>query len=214
MLLDCLNVNILAEKTIYKQLEIFAMEHGFEALAKNLAHNLVELRQKRNLTQVGLAKLVNLPRSTIANLESGEGNPSLVNLAKLSAALSISIEQLLVPQRAICRLIDSTDIPVQERSQGAIKVYKLLPDSIPNMELDRIELRPGAQMKGIPHSSGTKEYFHCIQGEVTVSVFSQKYIVRKGDVFAFPGEANHNYINSGKTLAVGLSVVVMTPVGV
>lgn len=190
------------------------MANDFESLAKNLAHNLIELRQKRNLTQDGLAKLVSLPRSTIANLESGEGNPSLINLAKLSGALSISIEQLLVPQRAICQLIDADAIPVQERSQGQIKVYKLLPDQIPNMELDRIELKSGSQMKGIPHTAGTKEYFHCIQGEITVSVFSQKYHLKKGDVFAFPGEAAHSYINSGKTLSVGLSVVVMAPVGV
>lgn len=190
------------------------MENEFDALAKNLAMNLVELRQKRNLTQDGLAKLVNLPRSTIANLESGEGNPSLINLAKLSAALNISIEQLLVPQRAICQLIDADSVPVQERAQGAVKVFKLLPDQIPHMELDRFELKAGAQMKGIPHRSGTKEYFHCVQGEVTVTVYSQKYVVKKGDVFAFPGEANHSYANLGKTGAVGLSVVVMAPLGV
>jgi XRE family transcriptional regulator, regulator of sulfur utilization len=190
------------------------MENDFEALAKNLAHNLIELRQKRNLTQVGLAKLVHLPRSTIANLESGDGNPSLINLAKLSAALSISIEQLLVPQRATCQLIEAQDIPVQERSLGMVKIYKLLPDPIPKMKVDRIELKPGAQMKGIPHTSGTKEYFHCIQGEITVSVLSQKYQVKRGDVFAFPGEVNHSYVNNGKFLAVGFSVVVMAPIGI
>lgn len=190
------------------------MDPQFDALAKNLAHNLIELRQKRNLTQDALAKLVSLPRSTIANLESGEGNPSLINLAKLSAALHISIEQLLVPQRAICQLIEAHDVPVQERGQGSVKVFKLLPDQIPNMELDRFELRPGGQMKGIPHRAGTKEYFHCLQGEVTVTVYSQKYVVKKGDVFAFPGEATHAYANTGKTSAIGFSVVVMAPVGV
>lgn len=190
------------------------MNSEFEALAKNLAHNLIEVRQKRNLTQEGLAKLVGLPRSTIANLESGEGNPSLINLAKLSGALHISIEQLLVPQRAVCQLIAAEDIPVHERAQGMVKVYKLLPDPIPNMELDRIELKPGAQMKGIPHSQGTKEYFHCLQGELTINIFGKKFEVKKGDVFAFPGEVNHSYVNHGKSVAVGLSVVVMAPVGV
>ncbi len=190
------------------------MEDNFETLAKNLAHNLLEFRQKRNLTQEGLARMVSLPRSTIANLESGEGNPSLINLAKLSAALSISIEQLLVPQRAVCQLIEAHAVPVQDRAHGMVKVYKLLPDPIPNMELDRIELKAGAQMKGVPHRGGTKEYFHCLQGEITVSVFSQKYTLKKGDVLAFPGEANHSYLNSGKTLAIGFSVVVMTPIGV
>jgi transcriptional regulator with XRE-family HTH domain len=190
------------------------MEKEFEALAKHLAHNLIELRQKRNLTQDALAKLVHLPRSTIANLESGQGNPSLVNLAKLSAALGISIEQLLIPQRAICRLTPASEVRFHERSQGTVKVYKLLTDPIPNMEIDRMELKPGAQMKGIPHSAGTKEYLYCIQGEITVSVYSQKFVLKKGDVFAFPGESSHSYSNNGKLLAVGFSVVVLMPVGV
>jgi transcriptional regulator with XRE-family HTH domain len=189
------------------------MAEEFETLAQNLAHHLIDVRQKRGLTQEGLAKLVSLPRSTIANLESGQGNPSLINLAKISAALGVTLEQLLHPPRAICRLVEESKVPVQERSQGQVKVYKLLPDPIPHMEVDRIELKPGSQMKGIPHSSGTKEYFHCIQGEITVFIFSQKFVVKKGDVLAFPGESNHTYVNSGKVMAIGMSFVAMTPVG-
>lgn len=190
------------------------MEKDFDALAKNLAYNLIELRQKRNLTQDGLAKMVGVPRSTIANLESGDGNPSLMNLAKLSAALHISIEQFLVPRRAICQLIKAEDVPVQMRSQGAVEVFKLLPDPYPNMAVDRFEIKPGAQMKGIPHTTGTKEYFHCTQGEFTVNVLGESFSVKKGDVFAFPGEVNHTYINPGKTVAIGISVVIVAPISV
>ncbi len=189
------------------------MAENFEKLAQNLAHQLLEIRQKRGLTQDAFAKLVGLPRSTVANLESGQGNPSLVNLAKISGAIGISIEKLLLPPQAICRLIKEEDIPIQERSHGQVKIYKLLPESLPHTEVDRIELKPGAVMKGVPHSSGTKEFFHCIQGEISVQVFSQVYLLKKGDVLAFPGEANHSYLNSGKNLSIGVSVVVMTPIG-
>lgn len=190
------------------------MDKDFEALSHHLAHNLLELRQRRNLTQEALAKLVGLPRSTIANLESGGGNPSLSNLARLSAALHIPIEQLLTPQEIVCKLISAEDIPVQLRSQGNVHLYKLLPDPLPNMDIDRLEVEVGAQMKGTPHPAGTKEYFHCIQGEMTVSVLGVQYKVKKGDVLAFPGQVNHTYINQGRTLAIGVSVVVLTPIAI
>ncbi|MBY0414164.1 MAG: XRE family transcriptional regulator [Bdellovibrionales bacterium] len=190
------------------------MDKDFELLSQHLAHNLLELRQRRNLTQVGLAKLTGLPRSTIANLESGGGNPSLSNLARLSMALHIPIEQLLAPQEVVCKLIAAEDIPVQVRSQGNVHLYKLLPDPLPNMDIDRIEVDPGSQMKGTPHPSGTKEYFHCIQGEMTVSVLGNQYKVKKGDVLAFPGEVKHVYQNQGKGIAIGVSVVVLTPIGI
>ena len=190
------------------------MDKEFELLSNNLAHNLLELRQRRNLTQEALAKLVGVPRSTIANLESGVGNPSLTNLARLSSALHITIEKLLTPKEVMCKLIEAEDVPVQLRSSGAVKIYKLLPDALPNMDIDRIEVAPESQMKGTPHPAGTKEYFHCIQGEMTVSVLGQTYIVKKGDVLAFPGEVNHVYVNKGKSVAVGVSVVALTPIGV
>lgn len=190
------------------------MDKDFELLSHNLAHNLLELRQRRNLTQEALARLVNVPRSTIANLESGVGNPSLTNLAKLSAALHIPIEKLLTPQTAVCKLIPAKEVEVEKRGQGMVEVYKLLPENLPNMDIDRIEVQSGGVMKGTPHSSGTKEYFHCIQGEMTVNVLGNIFIVKKGDVLAFPGEVNHSYANKGKILAIGVSVVALTPTGV
>src|SRR4051794_5970554 len=63
--------------------------------AKHLARNLVSLRHTRGLTQDMLAKHTSVPRSTIANLESGEGNPSLLVLVKVAAALSVPIDELL-----------------------------------------------------------------------------------------------------------------------
>lgn len=190
------------------------MDQKFETYAQNLAHNLIELRQRRNLTQSALAKLVDLPRSTIANLESGTGNPSLTNLARLSTALHTPIDQLLAPQRTVCTLIPASEIPIQERSQGQVKVYKLLPDNLPNMEIDRMEIQPGHHMKGIPHTPGTKEYFHCIQGEITLRISGEDYVARKGDVLAFPGQIAHTYLNNGKSLAIGFSVVVIAPLSI
>ena len=190
------------------------MDNNMDLLAQHLATNLLELRQRRNLTQSALAKLVDLPRSTIANLESGTGNPSLANLARLSSALQTTIDQLLTPQQATSTLVKADETPVQERSQGHVKVYKLLPDKLPNMEIDRVELEPGFSMKGIPHTPGTKEFFHCIQGEVTVKLSGTEYVLKKGDTLAFPGQAAHTYANNGKGIGIGFSVVVMAPLSI
>jgi len=181
-------------------------------LAQNLAYNLVDLRRKRNLTQAALAKLVGLPRSTIANLESGLGNPSLQNLSRMSQALQTPIDQLLMAQRAMCTLVLAKDVPVQERSQGLVRVHKLLTDPIPSMAIEKLEIKGGAVMKGIPHAQGTKEYLYCVQGELMVSVTSDQFHLKQGDVLAFPGDVRHSYSNPLKPTAIALSVVVLSPV--
>ena len=72
-------------------------------VSKHLARNLAALRQVRSLTQESLAKSAGVPRSTIANLESGDGNPSLAVLMKVAEALSTSIDELVASPRAKVR---------------------------------------------------------------------------------------------------------------
>lgn len=190
------------------------MDNDFSNLTHNLAQSLIEQRQRRNLTQSALAKMVDVPRSTIANLESGEGNPSLAILAKLSAAFHMPIDQLLSPQKTLCTLIKADSTPIQERSSGNVKVYKLLPDKLSTMDIDRMEIQSGSSMRGIPHAPGTKEYFHCISGEVTVKISGVDYKVEKGDTLAFPGQVPHIYTNNGKGTAIGFSVVALMPLSI
>jgi transcriptional regulator with XRE-family HTH domain len=186
----------------------------FDSLSRNLAERLLDLRMRRSLTQADLARLADVPRSTIANLESGTGNPSLINLAKISSALSTSIEMLLTPPVALCKKIPASDLKSISRSGGEVMLVKLLPDPIPGMEIDKIELNIGAKMRGVPHSAGTREYLHCLQGEIAIVVAGETYQIAKGDVFAFPGETHHSYENIGKAKAIGLSVVAIAPMGV
>ncbi|HEY8017794.1 MAG TPA: helix-turn-helix transcriptional regulator, partial [Dongiaceae bacterium] len=77
----------------------------------HLARNLAALRHMRALTQEALAKAAELPRSTIANLESGEGNPSLAVLVKVARALAVPIDELLAGPRASTRRWAEADMP-------------------------------------------------------------------------------------------------------
>src|SRR5665213_389903 len=94
-------------------------------ISRYLADNIFALRTKKSLSQGQLAKMAEIPRSTLTHMESGSGNPSLQNLAKLSAALQVGLEELLARPRSECELRDLEDIPVVKR--GRVRVLKLLP---------------------------------------------------------------------------------------
>lgn len=51
-------------------------------------------RRDRDVTQEGLAKMVGVSRSAIANIEVGFNMPSVDTLSKLAAALEISGSEL------------------------------------------------------------------------------------------------------------------------
>lgn len=184
-----------------------------ESLSSNLAANLRYLRQRRGMTQAQLARLCGLPRSTVAQVETGSGNPTLAVLSRLALALRISIEEMLSFPHARCQVFPKGSLPTSIRGRGgSVHVQKLLPDPIPGMEIDRMELRPGARMTGVPHRPGTREYLLCERGRLTLWAAGERYDLAPGDIAAFDGDQPHSYQNAGETSAVGFSVVTLSAV--
>lgn len=176
-------------------------------LPGRLAANVKQLRQARGSTQQQMAKLASLPRATWSNLESGQANPTLAVLHAASAALGVSLEELLAPPRASARHWPKESL--KERQRGQVLVRKLLPDPVPGMEIDRLELPPGARMTGIPHTAGTREYLTCERGRLALVASGDRFELAEGDVVAFRGDQRHSYANAGTGTAIGFSVVVL-----
>lgn len=174
---------------------------------KNIAQNLVSLREKKRISQVTLAKISGTTRASIALLESGSANPTLDVLLKISQGLKVSIDELISSPRVECKHIKAADVPLDRRSKNGVILRKLLPDKIPSTEMDELHLEPGIVMTGSPHIEGTREYFTCISGQISIGVLGDVYHLEKGDVLTFPGDKPHSYKNSGRTKAMGVSVV-------
>lgn len=68
-------------------------------MAERLHNRLKEFRTDRGLTQAELAELVGVTRKTVNTVENGVFSPSALLAIKLSAALSVSVEQLFWIER-------------------------------------------------------------------------------------------------------------------
>lgn len=173
--------------------------------AENLAANMRHLRELRGLTQVQASARADVPRATWANLETGAANPTLAVLVRVAAALQVSVEELISPPRAVARFFPARDLPV--RTRGAVRVRRLVPEALAGLELERMELPPGARMTGVPHTPGTREYLTCESGAVELVVSGEVFTLAPGDVIAFRGDQRHSYHNPGATPAVAYSIV-------
>ncbi len=173
--------------------------------ASNVAASLRQLRELRGVTQQRLATLSGVPRATIATLESGSANPTLAVLVKVAAALQVTVQELISPPRASARLYKAAELPAEQR--GKVLVRQLLPDTIPGVVVERLELRPGARMTGTPHKPGTREYLACERGPVQLVASGEIHDLEDGDVVVFRGDQRHGYSNRGDRTAVAYSVV-------
>lgn len=175
----------------------------------NLAENIKALRNARGLSQQQIAKAAGIPRATWTHLESGAANPTLAVLVKVANALQVRLDELLAAARPPARHIAASELPVRQR--GDVTVRKLLPESLPGLDLERMVLPAGGRMIGVPHTPGTREYLTCERGTVELAVAGERYRLAEGDVVSFRGDQRHAYHNPGTQPAVAYSAIAFAP---
>jgi transcriptional regulator with XRE-family HTH domain len=180
------------------------------AAQANLADNVKALREARGLSQQQIAKIAGIPRATWTYLESGSGNPTLAVLVKVANALQVRLDELLAAPHPPARHIAASELPVRQR--GEVVVRKLLPESLPGLDLERMVLPVGARMTGVPHTPGTREYLTCERGTVELAVAGERNRLAEGDVVTFRGDQRHGYHNPGTQIAVAYSAIAFAPV--
>jgi transcriptional regulator with XRE-family HTH domain len=164
----------------------------------------------RGLSQQQMARLSGIPRPTWASLESGSANPTLAVLTRAAGALQVSIEELIGPPRTACRLFGAEEVPVRRR-QGA-RLRPLLPESIAGLDISRMELVPGGQLIGVPHTPGTREYLTCERGRMELVASGERWELGPGDALVFRGDQRHVYRNlDARRGVVAITVVCFAP---
>jgi len=180
-----------------------------DPLAVRLAANIRQLRESRGMTQEQMAKLSTVPRATWGHLESGSANPTLSVLHKVAMALQVPLEELTSAPRAASRHYPRQALETHKQGDGVLR--KLLPDPIPGVVIDRMEIPAGGRIPGMPHMPGTREYLTCESGQIHLVVAGEESQLSPGDVVVFRGDQRHSYRNPGPRAAVGYSVVLLAP---
>ena len=66
-----------------------------EEISKKLGANMKKVRAKKKLSQGALARLLEVDKGYISNIESGNKNPTLSTVQRLADALGVSADELL-----------------------------------------------------------------------------------------------------------------------
>ncbi|MFC8450840.1 helix-turn-helix domain-containing protein [Kitasatospora sp. NPDC057223] len=149
-------------------------------------------RERTGMSMTELAKRAGIAKSTLSQLESGAGNPSVETLWALGVALGVPFSRLVDPPRANVRVIRAGEGPVT-RSEHADYSATLLASCPPNARRDiyRIEAEPGDARTSDPHMPGTTEHLLLSTGRALVGPAEDPVELAPGDYIAYPGDAPH-----------------------
>jgi transcriptional regulator with XRE-family HTH domain len=159
-----------------------------------VAAGLRRARQRAGITLADLARRAGVGKSTLSELESGTGNPSLETLWSLAGALGIPASRLLDPPVAQVNLIRSGQGPTLAAATTEYRAT-LLSTSPPTGRRDiyRVSAEPGEARNSEPHLPGLIEHVILSTGRALVGPTEQPETLEPGDYLSYPGDEPHTF---------------------
>ena len=147
-----------------------------------VAKNIKRLREEKKLSMEELSKLSSVSKSMLAQIERGEGNPTLSTLWKISNGMKVPFDALTVRPERIYEIVKTSEVQPLLEDSGKVKNYSIFPDD----ENRRFE------------------------GGIVIRVEGQTFPVEKGESIRFRADNPHSYRNTGAGKAV-LHMILYNP---
>jgi transcriptional regulator with XRE-family HTH domain len=85
-----------------------------EEIRKNLGVQLHKIRRQRDMSLDDMAKLTEVSKAQLAQMEKGESNPTVSTIWKIADGLKISFSSLQ-PPKSLLTIIKPTEVPFNRR---------------------------------------------------------------------------------------------------
>jgi transcriptional regulator with XRE-family HTH domain len=165
--------------------------------APPLATIAAALRRERERVGISLAELARragLAKSTLSQLESGTGNPSVETLWSLGVALGVPFSRLVEPPAPLIRVVRAGE-GLRLPSEHANFFATLLAAGSTHARRDLyvMELEPGGSRQADAHLPGSIEHLVVAAGRLRVGPQHEEIDLGPGDYVTFPGDVPHRY---------------------
>ncbi|HWL00938.1 MAG TPA: helix-turn-helix domain-containing protein [Microbacteriaceae bacterium] len=188
--------------------------------ATGIGARLRDARMQRGLSLRSVAQALGVSASLVSQVETGKTQPSVSTLYAIANHLGVSLDELLgiVPTSArpaptmfghtgvpLPNVQRAEDNPIIEMENG-VRWERLAVGAGGPADAILVTYEPGASSsiegKLMRHSG--IEYAYVVQGELTLQLDFESYVLRVGDSLQFESARPHMFANRGDTIAKGV----------
>lgn len=161
-------------------------------LSATIAASIRRERERAGLSLTELARRAGIAKSTLSQLESGTGNPSVETLWALGVTLDVPLSQLVEPARPGIQVIRAGDGPVihAERASYSAALLAACPPRA-RRDIYRLVVQPGEPRLSDPHMPGTTEHVVLSTGRALAGPAAESMEIGPGDYLSYPGDTPH-----------------------
>ncbi|WP_219273248.1 helix-turn-helix domain-containing protein [Pseudomonas sp. Xaverov 83] len=157
-----------------------------------LALSIKRERQSAGLSLTELAKRAGVAKSTLSQLESGIGNPSIETLWSLATAMGLQVTRFFEQPQQHLRVIRANE-GLTTYAETAHYAATLLADCPAGMRRDiyRLKVQPGEVRLSQPHPAGTVEHVVLCSGSANIGPANEPVLLYAGDYISYLANAPH-----------------------
>ncbi|MBJ9975134.1 helix-turn-helix domain-containing protein [Pseudomonas sp. S75] len=149
-------------------------------------------RQLAGLSVTELAKRAGVAKSTLSQLESGIGNPSIETLWSLAMAMGLQVTRFFEQPQQHLRVIRANE-GMTAYAEASNYAATLLADCPAGVQRDiyRLKVQPGEARLSQPHLPGTVEHVVLCTGSANVGPASDPILLQAGDYISYSAHLPH-----------------------
>lgn len=179
-------------------------------LSATLGRNLRQLRQKRGFSLERLAKISQVSRAMLGQIETGKSAPTINTVGLIAHALKVSISTLLngeTPPATVVKLQNMSTVLTAAEGSRSARVIAAWRD-LSGAEVHEISLTQGCSMGFAPASEGIKKSLIVTAGTLEIEIDGEPAItLSEGDAIIFCANQNHALRSNGSVETRALLVI-------
>ena len=175
------------------------MENQHDPLEPVIAARVKLLREQSNLTLDALATLSGVSRAMISRIERGEASPTASLLARICAALGLSLSQFFAEgETPSSPLVNRDDQPTWKDPETGYVRRAISPPRVgSDVDIVEVSLPASARVSFPPHpaSKGMTQYVWLFEGALQMTLGEETYRLAPGDCLFMPVGEGHIFHN-------------------
>lgn len=176
-------------------------------ITKLLSINLKKLRTERELSLGQLSALSGVSKVMISQIEKGDSNPTINIICKIANGLKVPYTTLLEDTRNVYEVKDEDDAVYQTDLDGHFRVYTYYStNEVRNFEFFRFELDQGFSYTSDGHISKLIEYIMVIEGELTLLLDEEEYVIGPNQSISAKTFNKHTYSSTGDKMLKAICI--------
>lgn len=162
----------------------------------SIGKRLREVRTQQQLSLDALAKISEVSKPMLSQIERGQSIPTIATLWKIATGLKTPLSLFLEEAETEYAVVDIEQKNVINEDHGKMRAYPLFQyDPLRNVETFYIEFDKGCHHVSDRHNDRVEETVFVISGTLRLVLNGTEVIVREKQAIRFRADVGHEYHN-------------------